>query len=439
MEWFRCLNEALGVFSRSIASLQYVIDSEFQHVWSDFPHAGVDAIADATSRLSGKEGTIETEFCRVRAQDALDAFERDPVAETEFVDGLEKFDLNTSHFRQSLEEWLVSRLHFRASGEEGRRDNVVSYQFCRRDDLRPKRGEKDTLISYTEFLRRFKNALDTGDLVQRPVVAVTKSVTFDRQTARRRETRLARIGDPLVDAVEQYIRWDDRGMCFAMWRYRPAMRMGEGAELVFRFDLIAEANLDPLRELLGSWPEASLSALRRRADMAFPPIVGQMWLDSALERITDSERLSALREPYRDERGRGQSNIGQDFNLNQERWKKANEMCDTTVWRGLCFAAREKAEVLLRQQSRMPQLIQESLEKAVANAALRIEQFESRLVRTSGEGAISLHRELEFEHAFSDSLQSAIRHPSIRCDSIGALFLSRHNPFADEGRAEEDD
>ena len=109
IEWFRCLNEALGVFSRSIASLQYVIDSEFQQVWSDLPHA-VDAIADATSRLSGKEGTIETEFCRVRAQDALDAFERDPVEESEFVDCLEKFDLNTSQFRQSLEEWLVQPL-----------------------------------------------------------------------------------------------------------------------------------------------------------------------------------------------------------------------------------------------------------------------------------------------------------------------------------------
>lgn len=345
--WFRCLDEALQVFGRSIASLQYVIESEFQQVWSEFPDAGVGAFSDAIARLGGSEGTIETEFRRIRAQDELDAFERDPVAEKEFVEKLEGFDLKASRFQQDLEQWLVHRLHFRSSGEEGRTDKVVRYQFCRRDDFRPRRGERDTLMPYHDFLRRFNASLDDGDELRPPVVAETTLVAFDRQTAQRRETRLARIGDPLIDATEDYIRWDDRGICFAMWRYRPTVCIEKPAEMSFRFDLIVEADQAPLRQLLDNWPEVSLAALRRRADIAFPPIIGHLWLDSELELVTDVGQLRILNEPYRAEPVRNQPIAGQDFNLNQDRWQKANEICDITVWGGLCYAARENDRLAL--------------------------------------------------------------------------------------------
>jgi hypothetical protein len=66
----------------------------------------------------------------------------------------------------------------------------------------------------------------------------------------------------------------------------------------------------------------------------------------------------------------------------------------------LCYAAREKAEIVLREQSRMPDVIRESVAKAKAHATERIEQFESRLARISGDGAVTIHHELEFERAF---------------------------------------
>ncbi len=437
--WFCCLNEALQVFNRSIASLQYVIDTEFQQVWSEFPDSGADAISDATARLGGEDGVIETEFRRIRAQDELDAFERDPIADREFVDKLERFDLKASWFRQGLDQWLVDRLHFRSSGEEGRNDCVLRYQFCRRDDLRPRRGEKDTLLPYDEFLRRFERCLDDADDLRRPVFAETKLLAFDRQTAQHRKTRLARIGDPLIDSTEEYLRWDDRGICFAMWRYRPMIQMDVPATLAFRFDIVAEADLSPFLDLQKDWPEVSLSALRRRADMVFPPIVGQLWLDSDLQKVTDQSHGQGFREPYRTTPMRDQRDSGHDFNLNEQRWKPVSEFCDLTVWRGLCYSARERAEELLREESKMPEVIRDCSAKVDAASALRIEQFESRLARTSGDGAVTLHRELEFERAFSVALKTAIERPSVRVDAMGAVFLSPHNPFANEALKEDDD
>jgi ATP-dependent helicase HepA len=438
-EWTLCLNEAMGVFNRSIASLQYLIEAQFQQVWTDYLDAGADAITEATERLGGKAGEIEKEMRRIHAQDELDAMDYASAEDTEFFNNLVTFDLKSAEFRQSLDQWLVERLHFRCFGETGRTDDVVRYQFCRRDDLRPRRGERDTLMPYGEFLRRFGPALDELDEYVRPVVAETKRMTFDRQSAQIHETRLGRIGDPLIDATERYLRWDDRGVCSAMWRYRPKLRSEEPIQLAFRFDLVIEANPAPISALLDEWPEVSLAALRRRADMAFPPITRRFWLDSELERITDPNLLKLLAERYRDELIRGRPQEGKDFNINQTRWKKVNQVFDVTVWRGLCYEARRRAEDILRETTQLPDRIRDMTANAETVSADRIEQFESRLARIDGEEAAALHHELEFERAFADALRAAIQQPAIRVDSIGAVFLSNQNPFAEEVEKEDED
>ena len=403
--WTGCLDEALGVFRRSIASLQYLIEAEFQQVWTRYLDAGADAIAETTERLGGPEGEIEMEFRRICVQDELDAMDIATPEDKEFYDNLVKFDLKSSGFRESLNQWLVERLHFRCSGENGRTDDVVRYQFCRKDDLRPRRGERDTLMPMSEFLLRFGPTLDESEGLRRPVVREIKPITFDRQIAQRHEVRLGRIGDPLIDAAEQYLRWDDRGICFAMWRYRPALDVEEPAQLFFHFDMVVEAAFEPLHSLLNNWPEISLPALRRRTDMAFPPIIHQFWLDSDLECVTDSELQRVLSEPYRDKSIRGRARGGKDININQARWKKVNQIFDITVWRGLCYEARKRAEDILREGSQLPDRIRSLSEKANAASASRIEQFESRLARLDGDDAASLHHELEFEQAFAKAVR----------------------------------
>ena len=59
--WFELLDSALGVFDRSIATLQYVIEDSLQQVWNEFLDSGADAFAEAIERLGGSEGTIANE------------------------------------------------------------------------------------------------------------------------------------------------------------------------------------------------------------------------------------------------------------------------------------------------------------------------------------------------------------------------------------------
>jgi ATP-dependent helicase HepA len=54
--WFELLNDALGLFRRSIASLQYVIEEAMQNLWRDFIDTGVEGLEDSIAELGGDEG-----------------------------------------------------------------------------------------------------------------------------------------------------------------------------------------------------------------------------------------------------------------------------------------------------------------------------------------------------------------------------------------------
>ena len=89
-------------------------------------------------------------------------------------------------------------------------------------------------------------------------------------------------------------------------------------------------------------------------------------------------------------------------------------------------------------QTKLPQKIQASVQRANDDFSLRKEQFESRIARNTTE-QVSLIKELEFERDFHDALVSSIKTPSVRIDSAGGIFLSNENPFAGERPMEEDE
>src|SRR5437870_1764277 len=76
--WSKCLTEALGVFSRSIASLQYLIDAEMHQLRSLLLTEGHEAMSAMADRLGGDAGEVARELRRIDHQDALDALGKRP-------------------------------------------------------------------------------------------------------------------------------------------------------------------------------------------------------------------------------------------------------------------------------------------------------------------------------------------------------------------------
>jgi ATP-dependent helicase HepA len=424
--WFDLLESSLAVFDRSIASLQYVIEEAMQNLWDQFLDSGADAIRESCDVLSGEEGTVDTEFRRIRAQDALDSFDSE-VFSREIAEDLQDQDFKLSRKAADIfQNWVVRDLQFSCKGEESRGDEVFSYEFTRKDDSGKRRHSgRDTLIPSDEFQRSFASSIDDALIARDQTRFATVPFSFDRVVAQKRSCRLLRIGDPFVDAFEAFTRWDDRGVCYAFWRFIDNYQPDEDPEVYFRFDYIVSPDPRPFSELCSRYTGVSHKALMRRSWAIMKRRFTQIWVDADLERVTDDKRLALLEPAFNNSRIPGR----QDFNLNRDRWNSASSLYDMSLWRDRCFAARDRSERLLREQSKLPAWSEQCVAEAQRQASQIEQQYRSRLAMAVGESKSSLESELAFEGDFLGAQIEAFRNPEVRVDSVGAVFLSNQMPF----------
>ncbi|MCA1806787.1 MAG: hypothetical protein LC687_02825, partial [Actinobacteria bacterium] len=261
MNWFEFLDIALDVFVRSIASLQYLIEESMRSIWNNFIHSGCEAFDEATEILGGSDGKVATEFKRIRAQDAIDAYEIDPITQNT-ADELEFSDGVLSRTAVSVfKNWVISSIQFRYVEDL---NGTFRYQFAREGS-----GPK-TLLPVDEYQRLFFNSIDTTSDSRRTKNA-TVPFSFNRIIAQRRNCRLLRVGDPFVDAFEHYARWDDRGACFAFWRHCPAYKPTDDPDVFFRFDYVLSPNPEPLLELCNGTTGANVNSMLRRSRAVMEP------------------------------------------------------------------------------------------------------------------------------------------------------------------------
>ena len=337
--WFELLDNALEVFERSIASLQYVIEDELKLVWAEFLDSGADAFLVAVKRLVGEKGKVASELKRIRAQDDIDSFESDQITQ-KIADELEDQDRKLARASpQVFSNWLEDGLKFQRSGAMSRLDDVFSYRFCRRIDTRSFKGNQDTLMPRDEFESRFTQSIDNLPC-ELPTRYVTVPLTFDRVVAQQWSSRLLRVGDPFVDAFDQYTRWDDRGVCFAFWRYCPNYQPIEEPDVYFRFDYVLSPDPKPMQELCKRVVGANPNSLLRRSLAIMKPQFTTIWLDSSLDRVLPKEdRLGPLLvTPF----GKSAHSWGRDYNLNSDRWSVASKHYDMSLWRDLLFWRSQK-------------------------------------------------------------------------------------------------
>lgn len=429
--WLQTLESALKVFDRSVASLQYLIESEFSRVWTDFVDCGCEALLDMLTRLSGADGLIEREFRQVRSQADLDAFDYDPVGDIRFVDQLLACDLKSTNLRNAADGWIKSRLHFQWRGEDGSKDSVFRYQYCRRVDSRGYGRGKDTLLPLSDFERALHASFEVSADSPPEILYESVPLTFDRQVSQRRFAQLARVGDPLIDAFAELLKTDDRGIAFAMWRFRPDMpELDTPAELTFRFDFVLQADSEAALQFMETQQGSTNTAIRRTLDGCFPPLPATVWLDSSLQMIQNRERIGELSRSYNSEWNYIDTARVRDFNLNQDRWSVIREWWDADYWLSLCRQARTAAEDALRSAHELQNICERSAHVCRQQAQVRCESLESRRSSAPASAVAQLTGEIDFERSLAAAMERGILHPSIRLDSVGAVFLSSQNPFA---------
>jgi ATP-dependent helicase HepA len=398
--WFRVLDEGFGVFRSSIAGLQFFIDTALEKLVLALFRGGARGLVEAIPAV--REG-IAQEQGRLAEQHALDEIDVLDRGGEEYFRDLVAQEAEWERFRADFEGWLCGCLnvepHRPAPG-------AVRYQPTER-----------SLIPHDFLLHRLGAHMG-------------RAGTFQREaSAAGRELALYRPGEPLVDTLEEYIHWDDRGRAFAVWRCDPRLDATPGAEWTgFRLDYVVEADIEPARRVLAEVPRhtGNPAALRRRADAHLPPGVETIFVGADGVEVTDATLLQILARPYR-KREKG----GLDYSLTKEKLPALGEVVDVSLWPGVCREARAAADrtVLERPELRARWAAAATLaEAALGERVARLRRRTASAVGTAGERA-ALAAETEVEERLAAALAAGVREPRLRLDAVGFFVLSGRDPF----------
>lgn len=425
--WLAYVDTALKVFDRSVASLQYLLEQTVGGIARTLLMDGVDALVELTNDSVGEQGLIEREFKAIDQQDALDAL---GAPTDDLVDELSAVDDDWQAISSDTANWLERMLQFRRINEQVESD-VLSPPFRYVYSMENQR----TLVPLPTFMAHCAGALDLDLNGRRGMSIRTIPYTFRRRTALNRTARasgvgLLRYGDALISGVTAFTEGDDRGRSFAMWRFEPEHVGDPVSDIYFRFDFVLEADITGATDVLCDYERdtsAANAAIRRRGDMALPPFYRSLWLNRELVPVTDRALIARLMRPYSVEPDRSGA---VDLNLNEQRWKRILQLPipELEFWSDLCNKARAAAETALRADPDLIESLARAEQRALQVDLGRIGQLRAR-ARAGADARDD--SDLAFEERLAAALRAGIRAPSVRGDTVGAVFVSANRVMTD--------
>jgi ATP-dependent helicase HepA len=412
--WCDLLDSAFRVFDRSVAALQYLIEEEVPRVWEDLLLDGADGIRSAAARLGGEAGLVAEALRRIQVLDELDAVEA-TLDQRDFADRLIAVEeLRGTEWQNAFYEWTVERLQFAQWPVPQSAGWAFSYQF-----RRPWSGSQ-TLVPVGRLVERFLDTIDRSATARHPIEPITHAMTFARNFARTTGTPLARVGHRFLDAMAEYLRWDDTGVAFGLWRVRPGRPVIDPpADLAFRFDFLIEADVAAAGAGL---------AVRRLADRLLPPEFVTVWVTGGLELPADQSLVFA--EPYRHDRVEPD---GYDVNMRPGHWLALEPEFPPGDWDQRVRLARAAADRVVAAHLAASTRLAEHVERARTEAETRRNQLRTRTAfLPAAEAEIERNRAAADEQIWA-ALVAGIVRPAVRLDALGAVFVSDREPAGDGG------
>ncbi len=395
--WYQLLKDGFGIFQQSIASLQFYVDEKLPHLELALFQSGAAGLLEAIESIQQE---VTAEQLKISEQNALDEIDALDETATQYFRRLDEYDGRHQELQRATEGWVCQALNFQQL-KDPNLSGVLRYQPTTR-----------TLVPLDDLRTRFVSLVDQAGAYNRRVANQNPGV------------RIYRVGEEFTQALASYIRWDDRGQAFAMWRHDEAWDAGEGMEWVgFQFDYLVEADLEAAKRVttLGQ-NRVNDRALERRADALLPPRLETIFLDAQMTVVEDEELLNILQRPYKDK-----SRHCRDYNLAKERLSVLDQFVDASEWPKFCRTARSTSEELLRDRPSFVEFCQQQAKSAEQKLTSRVDQLRLRLNQlASTERVLNLvlEEELNTESALSQALVEGVRHPRISLDSVGFFIVS---------------
>lgn len=420
--WLQVLDAGWRVFNRSVASLQYLIESTARPLTQEWMGQGTQALSDHAKQLAGDEGLVQRELHNISIQDALDA--QGAVPETA-LEALEECESDWQSWRDAFKRFAVDMLSFEqtglASGGVQTTDPVFRITYVHGDRGRP------TLITLPEYMRVFLQSVDRTHSTSR--APMTHRYAFRRQStvsraALEQQVYPLRVGDSLVTALERLCERDDRGRAFAMWRVdrQYVANNASGADLYFRFDFVVRPRL--------SGPELGegidVHAFARKAHVLMSPVALRVWIDGTGAIVHEPPTLLTAR--YSD----AWVGTRRDFNLNLQRWRQLPSEVQSAWmrdWPTLCAQRRGNAESAVLASAEYRDHIGKALKACTEETRMRRAQAASRLARLDGAARERERQEMARDEGLYAALQASLSEPLLLLDVVGAVFVADDTPF----------
>lgn len=422
--WFDILDEGLGVFDRSISTLQYLVELEIGALGRSLVHEGAEGFDSLRDRLADPSGGVTRELRLIDQQDALDQLS--PVPEQE-LDDLFDADADWREIREAMTYWIEDTLLFskvrlpRPNGTPSV-DDPFRFHYCP-----PDAGTgRTTLIPRSEFLDEFLGAIDFDAPGNRSSRPQSYPYVAHRPSAVKRGVRPLRYGTEFVESIRSFSELDVRGRSYAMWRQFPGEFPLTVIRTCFRFDFLIETNLDDALEVLAQarnhTKESARSSLARRGDTLFRPTVIQVWLDEDGDELPAEFVERYLAPKYARDGGDDyfDKNLGASYLTAFRRWSPdilAN-------WGIRCERMRDNAKAIVTSKPELLDRQKDSLRRASAEDEIRYAQLRTRIQSLDGREAVAEAEQLALESSINEALHRGISSPSIRVDVAGAVFLT---------------
>ncbi len=243
--WYQLLKDGFEIFESSIASLQFYVDEKLPEIELALFQLGASKLLELVEVIRQE---IADEQIKISEQNALDEIDALDETSINYFQTLDDYDACHQEIQRSTESWIYHALQFRRD-QDPNLSGVLRYQ-----------PTKQTLIPVDDLKTHF-------------ALNIQQRGTYNRRIANQHSSiKVYRIGEEFVEALANYIRWDDRGQAFAMWRHDQAWDASEGMEWIgFRFNYEITTDLEPAKQALIAYKQDNYNykALARRADALF--------------------------------------------------------------------------------------------------------------------------------------------------------------------------
>ncbi|MEG4014282.1 MULTISPECIES: protein DpdE [unclassified Microcoleus] len=407
--WFQVLKDGFDIFNKSIASLQFYAKQKQLELEAKLFAEGAKGLS---SEIESIKNQIAQEKTKIDEQYVLDEIDTLEDSASQYFESLENCDDRHKEMQRATEGWLCQALHF-------------------------KQIEHPTVSGLMRYQPTQKTLIPSNDLRTRLIPYCQQYGSYNRRIAHQNnDVVLYRIGEGLIDALGSYIRWDDRGQAFAMWRHDQSWDAAEGMEWFgFQFNYSIQTDVEPAALVLQaqSIDNYNLKALQRRADALFIPTFETVFVDARSEQMSlveDAEVLQILQRGYK-----GKGGPDRDYNLSKNRTSLIDSFVDPLEWDDFCQKSRVVSEELLRGREAFVKMCNNSAVSAAIQLKNRVNQLQLRLNRLSKSEQLLesvLGDEISTESALSEAVLAGIRRPQMTLESVGFIVISGRAPVKEK-------